>query len=250
MHRIAFAFLLFVPICSVAQGTQSSTIATKEASVLCPQVVISGAVLTGTASWTMGSDKQTGQVVLKARANGQSRADLALGSGPRSEIRINSQQNPQYETLAGGQWTTRAFHNSWVDANWFFPALSALVVGPQNGYSLVYASDSFHVYSQFQVANQKPSVTTQVQTLSTVLYDLDSTTQLPTALHFYTHPESDFGVNIPVDVRFSNYQVVSGVQVPFRIQRFLNGTLQLDITISSVAINPNPALTDSDFAAN
>ena len=228
--------------------SQSTAIQTQESAVLCPQGPITDVLMTGTAAWTMGSDNESGAITLKARASGQSRFDLSLGTGVLSEIRINDPSNPLFETLAGGQWTSRALHNSWVDANWFFPALSALVVGPQNSFGLAFTSDSYHVNSQFQIANQKPAITSQIQTVSTVLYDLDPASQLPLALHFLTHPDENELVGIPVDVQFSDYRLVNGVQVPYRVQRYLNGTLQLDITISSVTINPG--LTDSDFAEN
>jgi hypothetical protein len=249
--RIRGTVLLSLTFISVSfgqtPGVQSASIVAQETAVLCPQGPITDVLLTGTASWSMSSDNQTGQVTLKARARGQSRIDLALGNGSRSEIRINDPLSPQYETLANGQWTTRAVHNSWVDANWFFPALSALVVGPGNSFGLG-STSAYQVYSQFQTTNQKPAINSQIQTLSTVLYDLDSTSQLPAAVHFFTHPDENMLANIPVDVVFSNYQLVSGVQVPFRIQRYFNGTLQLDITLSSVTVNPG--LTDSDFGTN
>jgi hypothetical protein len=245
--------VLFAPLIAFGQSpastnSQSASIVAQETAVLCPQGSITDVLLTGTASWTMGSDSETGQITLKARATGQSRVDLVLGTVSRSEIRINDPLTPQFETLAGGQWTTRAVHNGWVDANWFFPALSALVVGPQNGFALGSISDVSHVFSQFQIANQKPAITSQIQGLSTVLYDLDPSTRLPVGVHFSAHPDENLLANIPVDVQYSDYRVVNGLQVPFRIQRYFNGTLQLDITISAVTINPG--LTNSDFAEN
>lgn len=256
MTGAAIKFVILASVCStfaVGQSpsnpvSQPSSIAAQETAALCPQGAITDVLLSGTASWTMGSDNEIGQVVLKARARGQSRIDLALGGGPRSEIRTNDPLNPQYETLASGQWASRAYHNSWVDANWFFPALSALVVGPHNGFVLGTVSDSAHLYAQFQIANQRPGITSQIQALSTVLYEVEPSTLLPAAIHFYTHPDDNLVVNIPIDVHFSDYRVVSGVQVPFRIQRYVNGTLQLDVTISSATINPG--LADSDFSTN
>ncbi len=218
------------------------------ASPLTGGTIVSDAILNGSAVWISGSDRDTGQATLKARQNGQSRLDLALSNGPRSEIRIHDALNGRYQTLAAGKWSTHAIHNDWVDANWFFPALSALTVGSQNGFSVGPISDAWHLYAQFQIANQKPKITSQVQSLSTVLYDLDPATSLPTALHFFTHPDEDLGTNIRVDVQFSDYRVVNGVEVPFRIRRYVNGTLQLDITVSSAIINPG--LSDSDFTAN
>ena len=247
--KMALALLPFLVLTAYSQTTSTSaSIVAQETAALCPQGSPTDVLLTGTASWMMGSDSETGQAVLKARAKGQSRIDLALGNGTRSEIRINDPLNSQYETLSGGQWTAGAIHNSLVDAVWFFPALSALVVGPQKSFNLGVVSDLFHVYGEFQIANQKPAITSEIQALSTVLYDLDPSSHLPAALHFYTHPDENLLTNIPVDVQFSDYRVVNGVLVPFRIQRYLNGTLQLDITISSATINPG--LTDSDFTAN
>ncbi len=191
----------------------------------------------------MGSDIQTGEVTLKARASGQSRINLSLGGVPRSEIRINDPLNPLFETFAGGQWTTRAPHNSWVDANWFFPALSALVVGPQKGFALGSISDSSHLYSQFQITGQKAGVASQIQNLSSVLYKVDPSTLFPVALHFVFHPDSDFGVSIPVDVQFSDYRTVSGVQVPFRIEHTSTGPSN-----STLRFPPSPSTPASRTA--
>jgi hypothetical protein len=51
--------------------------------------------------------------------------------------------------------------------------------------------------------------------------------------------------DIPVEIRFANYQAVSGVQVPFHTQRMLNGTVVLDITAISAVVNSG--LSDSQF---
>ena len=241
--------LLFGPL-ALAQtlSSSSATIQAMEMAALCPQGPITDVLLTGNATWTMGSDNQSGQLTLKGRASGQSRMDLALGTGPHSEIRINDPQNPQYDVLSGGQWTLGALHNSWIDANWFFPALSALVVGPKNGLFLGSVSTSSRLYSDFPAVNQKPAIANEIQMISTVLYEIDPSTKLPTSLHFFTHPDDNMLANIPVDVQFSDYRLVDGVQVPFHIQRYFNGTLQLDIAVSSATINPG--LTDTDFIAN
>ena len=201
----------------------------------------------GTATWIAGSDQETGQIVLKAQS-GRSRVDFASASQSFSEIRVFDSLEPRYQTLAGGKWVTHAIHNSWVDPNWFFPALSTLVAGSQNGVTLASTPDSSHLYARFQIPNQKPAITSEVQNLSTVLYDLDASTRLPTGLHFYTHPDEDLGTNIPVDVLFSDYRAVNGVQVPFHMQRYVNGTLQLEINLSTATLNAG--VSDNDFVAN
>jgi hypothetical protein len=40
-----------------------------------------------------------------------------------------------------------------------------------------------------------------------------------------------------VEVEFSNYQEVNGVQIPFKVQRLLNGNMLLQVTISRATIN-------------
>jgi hypothetical protein len=48
-----------------------------------------------------------------------------------------------------------------------------------------------------------------------------------------------------VEIDFSNYQAVNGVQVPFRVQKFLNGSLFLDVTVQSAVLNSG--IPQSDF---
>jgi hypothetical protein len=66
---------------------------------------------------------------------------------------------------------------------------------------------------------------------------LDASTYLPVALTFNAHPDNDAGTNIPVEIDFSNYQQVNGVQIPFHVQKFLNGPLFLDVTVQSAVVN-------------
>jgi hypothetical protein len=49
-------------------------------------------------------------------------------------------------------------------------------------------------------------------------------------------------------VDFSNYQVVGGVTVPMHIQKYVQGTLTVDLTVSSATFNTGLAL--SKFSVN
>jgi hypothetical protein len=66
---------------------------------------------------------------------------------------------------------------------------------------------------------------------------LDSSTFLPAAMSFNIHPDDNELVDIPIEVRFSDYRPVNGTQVPFHIQKFLNNGLLLDFQADSVALN-------------
>jgi hypothetical protein len=81
--------------------------------------------------------------------------------------------------------------------------------------------------------------------LSQVDVYLDSTTNLPVALDFNVHPDTDAGLDLPVEVQFSGWQLVHGIQVPSHIQKFLQGSLTLDL--SGVTISVNTGLAQSDF---
>jgi len=66
---------------------------------------------------------------------------------------------------------------------------------------------------------------------------LDSLTLLPAALAFNIHPDNDMGLDIRVEIRFSEYRAVSGVQVPFHIQKYLNNGLALDLQVQIATLN-------------
>ncbi len=201
--------------------------------------------MSGTAAWHMGSDDEKGTVTLKATRDGKSRMDLALGSDNRSEVRVNDLKDPHSFLLTEGKWKESAVHNSWSDANWFFPAFSAAAVGAEHGFtSASIGGDSLR--AQLNYEGKHPDSTKLIKILSITDFDLDSATALPTRIRWTTHPEDDLNRCIPFEVRYSDYRDVKGVKVPFHIERYFNGTLQLEITVSSVDLNPG--LSASEFS--
>ena len=74
---------------------------------------------------------------------------------------------------------------------------------------------------------------------------LDATSLLPAALDFNIQPGNSANPAIPAEIRFSAYQSFSGVQAPTRIQKYLQGSLVLDITVTSAMVNSGVA--DSVF---
>ena len=145
-----------------------------------------------------------------------------------------------------------ALHNCWAPAAWFSPAaLLQALSGP--GYSVANVAQESrggvavdHLEASLTAAGQRGRAAAVIRNLSRVELFLDSESHLPVAMAFNTHPDDDLTRDIPVEVRFSDYRSVSGGMVPFRIQRFLSGTLQLDVTVSSAAINSG--IADSAFA--
>lgn len=196
--------------------------------------------------WLSGADMQNGTATFKSRGFWQSRMDLALSNGPWSEVRDSLTSAPA-GTWAGadGVQHTSVEHNCWTEANWFFPPLSSLAaaltdptivlsyVGAEthNGLSVQ------HLRAVRTFAGVGATSLSVFQKLSATDVYLDAYTFVPDAIAFNAHPDNDEGRNIPVEIRFGNYQAVSGVLVPMRIQKVFNSALLLDVTVTSAQFN-------------
>lgn len=204
--------------------------------------------LQASASYIAGSDQESGTATLVARGNAQSRLMLNLTEGTRQEIRngaSGARSGPD-----GVQHAT-ALHNCWVDASWFFPALTLQALSADPTLGVVYLGPAewnglaaIHLQFSHLVPGQMAGITTQIQSLSTSDLYLGPKSLWPLALGFNAHPDNDLNLNIPVEIQFGDYRTVSGVLVPFRIQKFLQRTLTLDLAITRAAINSGvPAST-------
>jgi len=214
---------------------------------------ISDVVLNANATYSAGED-ETGTATLLAVNIGESRIDISLPSGTRTEIRDAQTGN------ALGKWINQsgtsgrfAPHNCLTDAVWFFPALSSLnaqasvvlaYVGPEtrNGEGVQ------HLRSYVYQAIKDQAAAVNSRQLSTMDFYLDSTTLLPSAILYNVHPDKDATANIPVEIDFSNYQAINGIVVPMRIQKYMQGTLTIDLTVISAVFNSGVSL--SNFSVN
>jgi hypothetical protein len=217
-------------------------------------LIVSDVTLQGTARRVAGSDDETGTAVLKALATGEARIDLGLPSGPRSEIRSSSTDGPAgVWSAADGAKHPIALHNLWIDSAWFFPALTFARLTNSPSYSLSYVGQEtrngqtvVHLSASQTIPARSAKLSTLIQHLSQMDVFLDSASLLPVAVSFNVHPDEDAGLNIPVEIHFSGFRLVNGAQVPFRVQKYLNNSLLLDLQFQSVALNTD--LTPSAFS--
>jgi len=86
-----------------------------------------------------GSDQETGTATLMAKGLAESRNDLNLSGGQRTEIRNFGGASPQGEWI-GTDGTVHSFvqFNCLTDAVWFFPALSSLASAADPNQTLTY----------------------------------------------------------------------------------------------------------------
>lgn len=249
-------FFLLIFTCSAflfsqnqSSDPQAVALAQQSIAVLTGGTTISDVTLNANVTSTLGSDDETGTAVLEAKGSGESRVDLNLSGGTRSDVRNVTSGSPAGAwEKNGGSSTAYAFHNCWSDAVWFFPALSSLSQTSNPSFIFKYIGQESHngVATQhiqvFQVPAQGPKSALR---LSLMDFYLDPTSYLPLAVSFEQHPDDDMSTNIPVEIEFANYQAVGGIQVPFHFQRSFNGGVVLDITITNAVFNSG--LQDSLF---
>ena len=227
-----------------ASSTQATTLLARSAAALAGGVSLSDVTLTGTARRIVGPDDESGTVTMNALARTGARLDLSLPSGARSELRNTTSAAPV------GSWSgpdgvlhPTTNHNLLTDPGWFpafaissfLSAPNAVItyVGPEtrNGQPVN------HVTASQQFPALSGNGATLMQHLTQTEIFLDSNTNLPVAITFNIHPDNNAGLDIPVEIRFSDYRSVNAVQIPFHVQKFLNNSLLLDLQFQSAALN-------------
>ena len=138
------------------------------------------------------------------------------------------------------------FGNCLQPAVWFLPALSlqpALASSAMNAVDLGTgavgsSSNSYrHVQSKLSPSNLPTKMAKSLTQRSTTDLGMDPKSLLPAVLTYSVHPDNGANVQIAIEVRYSDYRAINGVMIPFHIERLVNGTLQLDILVSSVQVN-------------
>jgi len=242
---LSFVLVLSFLIPSAAQTTSPRAVQylQRALAALSASTPVTDVTLTGTANYIAGSDDETGTATLKAIL-GASRIDLNLSSGPRSEIQNTSAASPA-GTWSGpdGVFHPMSYHNLLTDPAWFFPAFP-IAHGLSSGYVATYVGLETrdgqaveHLTISQISAVQSPTDAPTIAHLSQMDFFLDPTTFLPAVVTFNIHPDNDAGLDIPIEVRFSNYRTVNGVQVPFHVQKFLNNGLVLDLQFATAVLN-------------
>jgi hypothetical protein len=242
--------LVVSPLCAASSAPpsdpQAVAFAAKSIAAMTGGSAIADVTLSGNVTRVAGSDQQTGTATLTAKGFAESRVDLALSGGARSEAR-NASAGPSVGNWLGPDGVVHAVvsSNCYTDATWFYPALGALSAAATNpSLVLVYVGQESS-YQHLQAYTYDANFSTTKQ-LSTTDFYLDAQTLLPSIVMFNVHPDNDSTVNIAIQVMFSDYRNVNGAMIPFHIQRYVNDSLLLDIQLTSASINTG--ISDSNFS--
>jgi hypothetical protein len=226
---------------------QAILVLQKSLSVLVPGAPVNDITLTATAHSIAGSLDESGEATLEGLASGSSRVDLNLSSGQTSEVRSVSSDGVPTGSWSGPSGTAHTIpqHNLMTDATWFYPAFYISRTLRDTSYAVSAADtetrdgqavEHIRVYRP-ALTGTVAQVAAMIQNLSQMDLYLDATTLLPVAVEFDVHADMNALVDIPIEVRFSNWQASGGAMVPFRVQKFLNSGLALDLQITSAALN-------------
>jgi hypothetical protein len=202
--------------------------------------------LSGNATWHSGTSVEEGSATLQVASNGAAQIQLNLEkSGIRTETQtaIDAAMSCQWSM---GSQTSKSFGGGscWKPVVWFLPTISLqtktlpINVGVAD-YGLQKTNDSsfYHLQSQLVLPDPSTEITADTMQESTVDISLDPGTFLPSLLSYNVHPDDGSPANVLIEVRYSNYQNAMGAKVPFHIQRYVNGSLQLDLVIQSAQVN-------------
>lgn len=256
---LAFS-LLFATIPVQAQQIPSSTPPLRDAqamsllqrslAALAGTATIKDVTLNGNANWIAGSDNESGSATLKATAIGQGRIDLSLSGGQRSDVVDASQAAPTGSWCGpDGAWHATVAHNLFSDPTWFFPTflINRVLASPNYGISPLDAETHDGVaveHLKVYLAGSSLDPTGLIQSLSQIDLYLDASTLLPRSISFNMHADNSALTNIPIEIKFSNYQTVQSVSVPYHIQKYIQNELTLDVTVSGVQVNSGLSATD------
>lgn len=246
----ALSALAQTPSAITASDAQAVSLAQQATLALTGGNSVGDVTLNANVISIFGSDNETGTGTFSAKGSNESRVDLNLSGGTRSDVRsaVNG--------LPTGAWaqnsapsTAYAQHNCWTDAAWFFPALSSLGQTANPAYVFKYIGQEQHggvAVQHIRVLQVVPRDTSGTfQRLSAMNFYLDLNTNLPDAIATTIHPDDNSGGNFAVEVRFANYQSINGVQVPLHFQQMFNGGVVLDATVTNTVFNTG--LADSLF---
>ncbi len=226
---------------AAVRDPKALTLIASSLNALSGSVSVNDATLQATASYVAGSDQESGGAILIGHVNQESIVQFSLSGGTRQEIR-----NGIAGTWSGPDATVHSMpiHNCWTDASWFFPTLTleAIYADPQVSVAYLGPDTSkgatmLHLQAARLLPGQSASATTLIQTLSSMDIYFDPQSFLPLVLDFNTHPDTDANTNLPVEIQYGNFQNANGALVPFHIQKFVQRTLLLDLTVSNVLVN-------------
>lgn len=211
-------------------------------AALAPPAGINQVTLTGRVQFIAGSLNQQGNITLVASNDGSYTITYDIPQGPKAETQTALQPDQTCSwTDKGGIVHATVQFNCMTGVAWFLPTMT--MFGGKQPATVSFSSSGTNALDGLSLVNltqttafESPHSSSLMVHLSTFSLFLSPSTYMPAIAMFAVHPDNNSFVDIPVKITYSNYQQVGRMSIPFHIQKFLNGTLALDITASSASV--------------
>jgi hypothetical protein len=207
--------------------------------------------LQGNVTYSAGSDQDSGTFTLQATGPDASAVVLNLSQGRLQWLHgRNNLIRQAYFVKSDGKSLNHTAQSAWTDAAWFYPGvgllselsghdaardgqLIALDLGQvsQAGQSVIH----LELHQQLNPGQAtKAAIILAAKRTREDLY-LDPATLLPEFLDY--RAPSPQGQPVRIEVRYGNYQLQHGLEIPFHIQRWINGGLVMDMQVTQAQWN-------------
>lgn len=208
--------------------------------------VPSDCVVSGRVTIVAGSDTSTGSIRILARGFDQIAEQIETAGQSRSEVYSQQSGTISIDGAPDSMPLETAVSAQPVDVPLF--AVAAVLSNPDFsvrvvGREVIGAIDVYHL----QTANTFASKPGFGRFASMAARDLwiDATSYLPLRISYSVRTVRSGEVPDVIEVSFSDYRTVGGLQFPYLIRKSLNGTPWTTIQVEQVAMNTG--LSDADF---
>jgi hypothetical protein len=229
-HRDPQAVLILTQALSVAGGIEALS-------------AIQDFTGTGTITYYWAGQEVSGAVTVRGRGTGQFRLDASLPSGERSWA-VNNGTGVLKE--ANGTVNSIQGYNAVNLGSLTFPFACLVAALKDSSLSISYIGLETRSGAQVNhVRIEKMDPDNIPSSLATKDFFIDSQYQILASLD-QIQPKDASTIELPHEVQFSDYRLVSGLLVPFSITDIIFGQHTSTIQLSQIVFKSG--LTDSDFA--
>ena len=222
----------------LTKDPQAIALAARALLAMGGQQAIADSRTTGTL--TLGSDPSSVlPIVLESQGTHKARTAVQRATGTSVRIMNGGAAGLQ---RADGSARTLLSKNSISERITYIPALS-LLSEFQNANVEIALSSVPNTFTLSCIPDSTKADFYRAATKTT--YAADPASGLIISMEITNFAEEDPASGVPEKTVFSDYRLVSGVMVPFHQTGYMNGKLQFDLTLDSVAFNVG--VPDSDF---
>lgn len=194
------------------------------------------------------STRLTVKITSHSPEGNQSAADAVIvtsGGKVRTEVKTPEGTRAFIVTEAAA-WNQTA--NGKVE---FYPRKAMAALGAINIPCLVIRGESIAPKSRLEIRETSRVVITRNADRPNEFAEpyellLDSRSSLISGLTYNRYSPQNLKVSLPVEVRYSDYRLIKGVPIPFRMEEYIRGHLATTVEVSAVAINQ--AVDENSFA--